>query len=298
MAQLLSGLFLTRKVIREVKSDLSEHHRLRRHGHPLSSPPCMAIIETGENGLINPLIMSCVKFAAEVGMRVHHYTFSNTVTQEELLVHIRMLNLMPWINGIFIVLPIISTKPINTNILLNAVSIYKDICGLNSINRCRLANGDFGTFLPCMASACFELIKNSECKISGAHAVIYGRHMLMGMTPLGDMLKWNNATITMCHLKTENIKTYTRNADILVVAVGLPEHVRGNWIKPGAVVIDCGNNVIADPRRSNGQRTIGDVAFDEAIERAGHLTVIPNGITSLSIAILVQNVIKSYFFNR
>lgn len=293
MAQLLSGMFLSRKIIKELKSDLLLR---RRHMNALYSP-CLAIIETGVTDKLNSFVRLCVDFAAEIGIVIHHYTFANTVTQTELLQQIYILNGTKEVSGIFVVVPIISINPIDVNLIMDAISIYKDVCGLHSINRCRLAYGDFSVFLPCTASACFELIKNSECRIDGAHVVIYGREMSIG-SPLGDILKWYNATVTICHLKTRDIKKHTRSADILVVAVGSAEHLRGDAIKPGAVVIDCGNNLIQDERKPSGFRAVGDVAFDEAIEVAGYLTAIPSGITSLSIVVLLQNTIKAHFLKQ
>lgn len=293
MAQLLSGLFLSRKFIRELKVDVSKR---RLATSPAPPPPCLVIIETGGTGMVNPVVCMCVKYAAEIGMLVHHNTYSATVTQDELLKQIKIVNEMKMVTGIFIVLPIVSINAIDANIIMDAVSVNKDVCGLHSINRCRLAHGDFSTFLPCTANACFELIKYSERRISGAHVVIYGRDIAID-SPLADILKWHNATVTLCHSNSSNIMAHTKSADILVVAIGSPEHVKGNWIKPGAVVIDCGNNMIPDDRKPSGHRIVGDVAFDEAIERASYLTVVPNGMVALSMALLLQNTIKAYFFN-
>lgn len=287
MAQFLSGLYLSRKIIRELKVDVSKHRSIQ--------PPCLVIMETGGMGMINPLICMCVKYAAEIGILVHHYTYSTTVTQAQLIHQINILNKMKIVSGIFVVVPIVSINPIDANVVMDSISVDKDVCGLHSINRCRLAHGDFSTFLPCTANACFELIKCSERRIAGAHVVIYGQAAVD--SPLADILKWHNATVTLCHSNSRNIVAHTKRADILIVAIGSPEHVKGNWIKSGAVVIDCGNNIIVDDRRPTGYRIVGDVTFDDAIERASYITVIPNGIVSLSIALLLQNTIKAYFLN-
>lgn len=317
MAQLLSGMFIARKLIKELKSDASAKNRfinaleLSRLGGEMAvkselvekttkasitttTPPCLAIIETGATGPPSALIKTCVQFAVEVGVVIRHYTFSETITQDELIEHIHMLNDLHWVHGIFVVMPLRSINPIDVNVVFDAVITCKDVCGMNSLNRVKICNGDFSAFLPCPANACFELIKHSKRRIDGAHVVILGRSTIGLVMPLAEILRWHNATVTICNSHTKNLTQHTRQADILVVAIGIPEYVHGGWIKPGAVVIDCGNNHICDPFKAPGVRTVGDVIFEEAIETAGYLTVVPNGIATLSIASLLQNTLKSY----
>lgn len=141
-------------------------------------------------------------------------------------------------------MPLDSVTPISAHLITDAVSSDKDVDGLNTINEGCIAVGDLGGFLPCTPNGCIELIKRTGIDIAGKEAVVLGRSRIVG-TPCAELLKWNNATVTICHSKTVNLKETTRRADILVVAIGQPEMVKGDWVKKGAVVIDCGINAIS-----------------------------------------------------
>lgn len=140
-------------------------------------------------------------------------------------------------------MPLDSVNKINTHLITDAVATEKDVDGLNTINEGRVAVGDLSGLLPCTPNGVIELIKRTKLDIAGKEAVVLGRSRIVG-TPCAELLKWNNATVTVCHSKTVNLKDVCARADILVVAIGQPEMVRGDWVKKGAVVIDCGINAI------------------------------------------------------
>lgn len=153
------------------------------------------------------------------------------------------MNLDPKFHGIIVQMPLDSVNKINTHLITDAVATEKDVDGLNTINEGKVAVGDLSGLLPCTPNGVIELIKRTKLEISGKEAVVLGRSRIVG-TPCAELLKWNHATVTVCHSKTANLKDVCARADILVVAIGQPEMVRGDWVKKGAVVIDCGINAI------------------------------------------------------
>ncbi|XP_026296473.1 C-1-tetrahydrofolate synthase, cytoplasmic isoform X2 [Apis mellifera] len=167
-----------------------------------------------------------------------------------------------------------------------------ELAKLNTINEGRVAIGDMSGFLPCTPNGCIELIKKSGVPIAGAQAVVLGRSKIVG-TPISELLKWHNATVTVCHSKTKNLPQIVSQADILVVGIGQPQMVKGNWIKPGAVVIDCGINSIPDSTKNNGQRLVGDVDYKEAVKIASYITPVPGGVGPMTVAMLMKNTVIS-----
>ncbi|KAJ8898327.1 hypothetical protein PR048_003687 [Dryococelus australis] len=163
---------------------------------------------------------------------------------------------------------------------------------LNAVNEGRVAVGDLGGFLPCTPNGAMELIKRSGVPIAGSNAVVLGRSKIVG-TPAAELLKWHHATVTVCHTKTKNLEQQTAKADILVVAVGRPEMVKGSWIKKGAVVIDCGISSVPDATKKSGQRLVGDVAFEEASKLASYITPVPGGVGPMTVAMLMKNTVLS-----
>uniref|UniRef100_A0A1B0CH43 C-1-tetrahydrofolate synthase, cytoplasmic n=2 Tax=Lutzomyia longipalpis TaxID=7200 RepID=A0A1B0CH43_LUTLO len=196
------------------------------------------------------------------------------------------LNNDPTIHGIIVQMPLDCVNEIDAHLITDSVSPDKDVDGLNTINEGRVCVGEMTGFLPCTPNGCIELIKRTGVPIAGANAVVLGRSKIVG-TPVSELLKWNHATVTVCHSKT------TKNADILVVAIGKPEFVRGDWIKPGAVVIDCGINAVQDPTKVSGQRLVGDVCYEEARQVASYITPVPGGVGPMTVAMLMQNTVQS-----
>ena len=184
-------------------------------------------------------------------------------------------------------------KTIDSHLVTNRVESGKDVDGLTTINEGKVATGDLKTgFQPCTPAGCMDLIQRSGVQIEGARAVVLGRSKIVG-TPMAELLKWAHATVTTCHSRTKDLESMVKQADILVVGIGIPEKVRGSWIKPGSVVIDCGINSIDDSSRKNGYRLVGDVAYKEASEHAGYITPVPGGVGPMTVALLMTNTVLS-----
>ncbi|XP_072745675.1 C-1-tetrahydrofolate synthase, cytoplasmic [Anoplolepis gracilipes] len=254
--------------------------------------PGLAIIQVGAREDSNVYIKMKTSAAREIGIDVQHCQLPNTTTEIELINKVNKLNDDPNIHGIIVQMPLDSVNKINSHLITDLVSPAKDVDGLNTINEGRVAIGDLSGFLPCTPNGCIELIKKSGVPIAGTQAVVLGRSKIVG-TPVAELLKWHNATVTVCHSKTKNLPDVVRQADILVVGIGQPQLVKGNWIKPGAVVIDCGINPISDPTKKNGQRLVGDVAYEEAAKVASYITPVPGGVGPMTVAMLMKNTVIS-----
>jgi methylenetetrahydrofolate dehydrogenase (NADP+)/methenyltetrahydrofolate cyclohydrolase/formyltetrahydrofolate synthetase len=187
-------------------------------------------------------------------------------------------------------LPFDSLENINTDSIINSVSAQKDVDGLTFHNAGRLAHGQLNdTFLPCTPKGSLELIRSTGVSMTGKTAVVVGRSRLVG-SPMADLLRLNDATVTVCHSKTKNLADVCKQAEILVVAIGKPRLVRGDWIKAGAIVIDCGINAIEEGGKN---RICGDVDFAEASQVAGAITPVPGGVGPMTVTMLLRNTLES-----
>lgn len=219
------------------------------------------------------------------------HTFHKDTTQDEVLGLIRELNDDPKIHGILVQLPL--PDGMDEERVLSTISLNKDVDGFHPINIGRLAQkGREPLFTPATPSGIMVLLEKTGIRLDGARAVVLGRSNIVGM-PVSLLLVRANSTVTICHSHTKDIPAITRKADILIAAVGIPEFVRGDWIKPGAVVIDVGVNRIDDKTRKRGYRLIGDVAFDEVKEVAGAITPVPGGVGPMTIAMLLKNTLRA-----
>ncbi|XP_043582317.1 C-1-tetrahydrofolate synthase, cytoplasmic isoform X1 [Bombus pyrosoma] len=254
--------------------------------------PGLAIVQVGGREDSNVYIRMKIKAASEIGIVADHVKLPSTITELELINKVNKLNNDPNIHGIIVQMPLDSINRINSLMITDLVSPEKDVDGLNTINEGRVAIGDMSGFLPCTPNGCIELIKKSGVPIAGAQAVVIGRSKIVG-TPISELLKWHNATVTVCHSKTRNLPQIVSQADILVVGVGQPQMVKGSWIKPGAVVIDCGINSIPDPTKKSGQRLVGDVDYNEAAKVASYITPVPGGVGPMTVAMLMKNTVIS-----
>jgi methylenetetrahydrofolate dehydrogenase (NADP+)/methenyltetrahydrofolate cyclohydrolase len=226
-----------------------------------------------------------------LGMNSFHHQLPENATQEEVESLVKNLSDDPAVNGILVQLPM--PAHINEERVLQAVRLDKDVDGFHPINIGRLAQkGREPLFVPCTPYGCIYLLEQAGVPIEGANAVVLGRSNIVGM-PMALLLIGKNATVTVCHSRTKNLPEVVRQADILIAAIGRAEMVRGDWIKPGAVVIDVGVNAVDDPTRERGYRLVGDVAFDEAKEVASAITPVPRGVGPMTIAMLLRNTTDS-----
>nr|CAD7456254.1 unnamed protein product [Timema tahoe] len=285
--KLLSGTDLAKEIRESLSRDVAE---LREKLPGLK--PGLAIVQVGGREDSNVYIRMKTKAATDIGIEAHHLKLPRTITEAELLLKIRKLNEDPSIHGIIVQMPLDSDNTINSHLVTDTVSPDKDVDGLNTVNEGRVAVGDLEGFVPCTPNGVMELIKRSGVEIAGSNAVVLGRSKIVG-TPASELLKWHHATVTICHSKTKNLSQLTAQADILVVAIGRAEMVKGSWIKPGAIVIDCGINSIPDETKKSGQRLVGDVAFEEAKKVASYITPVPGGVGPMTVAMLMKNTVLS-----
>ncbi len=253
--------------------------------------PGLATVLVGDNPASQTYVRMKGRACEEVGMRSVGHKLPATATQAEVEGLVRQLNADPTIHGILVQLPL--PGHLNEEAVLNAIGIEKDVDGFHPVNIGRLAmKGREPLFVPCTPAGCIALLDHSGVKIEGARAVVLGRSNIVGL-PVSLLLIGRNATVTVCHSRTRDLPSVTREADILVAAIGKAQMVRGDWIKPGAVVIDVGVNRVDDPTSKSGYRLVGDVAFDEAKEVAAAITPVPGGVGPMTIAMLLQNTLRA-----
>jgi methylenetetrahydrofolate dehydrogenase (NADP+) / methenyltetrahydrofolate cyclohydrolase len=253
--------------------------------------PGLATVLVGENPASQSYVRSKQKACLEVGLPSFGVNFPANVAQEELVEKIRELNNDPRVSGILVQLPL--PPALDEQAVLNEVSISKDVDGFHPLNIGRLAQkGRDPLFIPCTPAGVMLLLERSLPSLEGVNAVVLGRSNIVGM-PVALLLVRANATVTICHSRSRNLQDIVRSADVLVAAVGRPEMVRGDWIKPGAVVIDVGINRVEDASLSKGYRLVGDVNYNEAKEVAGMITPVPGGIGPMTIAMLLKNTLRA-----
>jgi 5,10-methylene-tetrahydrofolate dehydrogenase/methenyl tetrahydrofolate cyclohydrolase len=230
------------------------------------------------------------KMCAEVGIESYHNELPADASQDEVLGLVKRLADDPKVHGILVQLPL--PKHIDEETILNAVPLNKDVDGFHPLNIGALAmKGRDPDFVPCTPNGVIELLKRSGTEISGANAVVLGRSNIVGM-PVSLLLVKENATVTICHSRTKDLPDVVRGADILVAAIGRARMVKGDWIKPGATVIDVGTNVIDDASRKSGKRLVGDVDYEAGLEVAGAITPVPGGVGPMTIAMLLANTLR------
>ncbi|XP_056150204.1 C-1-tetrahydrofolate synthase, cytoplasmic-like [Lampris incognitus] len=265
----------------------------KMQGEFLGFRPGLVVLQVGDRDDSNLYISMKLKAAAEIGINANHVRLPKSTTEDEVLSIITSINENLSVHGLIVQLPLDSLQPINSERVTNAVAPHKDVDGLTSVNAGKLSRGDMGDcFIPCTPNGCMELIRQTGVSVAGKHAVVIGRSKIVG-APMHDLLLWNHATVTTCHSKTRDLPTQVGRADILVVGAGRAEMVRGEWVKEGAVVIDCGINHLPDETRAGGKRVVGDVHYPSAQQRAAFITPVPGGVGPMTVAMLMENTVQS-----
>jgi len=251
--------------------------------------PGLAVVIVGEDPASQIYVRNKGETTLRAGMRSDTHRLAESTRQDELLALIAQLNADAGIHGILVQLPL--PAHIDATVVLDAISPDKDVDGFHVVNAGRLAVGLPG-LVPCTPLGCLMLLKDQLGDLSGLNAVIVGRSNIVGK-PMAQLLLGESCTVTIAHSRTRDLADVCRRADILVAAVGRPEMIKGDWIKPGATVIDVGINRVpsADPvKAAEGKtRVVGDVAFKEAVEVAGRITPVPGGVGPMTIACLLAN---------
>lgn len=253
--------------------------------------PGLATVLVGENPASQVYVSSKQKACAQIGMESFGFKLPATATQEEVENLVKELNADPKVNGILVQLPLPSG--LDEEKVLNAIRIEKDVDGFHPLNIGRLAQkGRDPLFIPCTPAGVIYLLDEIGTPLEGVNATVLGRSNIVGM-PVALLLVRRNSTVTICHSRTKDLPGVVRRADVLIAAVGRAEMVRGDWVKPGAVVIDVGVNRIDDPTHPKGSRLVGDVCFDEVKEVAGAITPVPGGVGPMTIAMLMRNTVRA-----
>ena len=249
--------------------------------------PGLAVVLVGEDPASEVYVRNKGKQTVEVGMASFEHRLSDQTTEGELLVLIDQLNSDPTVNGILVQLPL--PAQINTHAVINAIDPDKDVDGFHLINVGRLTTGESG-LVPCTPLGCMMLLRAYAGDLSGQNAVIVGRSNIVGK-PMAALLLAAHCTVTVAHSRTKDLTDVCRQADILIAAVGRAEMIQGDWIKPGATVIDVGINRIDG---ENGKkRLVGDVEFASASAVAGAITPVPGGVGPMTIACLLRNTVQA-----
>lgn len=278
-AQILYGKVYAAKFKEEAKQNID----LIKKQYGIT--PGLAVIIVGENPASQVYVRNKHRTCEELGIYSEVVRLPETITKKELVAKIDELNFRPEINGILLQLPLPDALSADENEILDTISPLKDVDGFHPLNVGKLMLGQKG-MIPCTPYGCLKMLQEAHIPIDGAHAVIVGRSNIVGK-PMAQLLLSRNATVTVCHSHTRNLKEICRTADILVAAVGRPHFITADMIKPGAAVIDVGINRIAP------KKLVGDVDFENAKEVAGAITPVPGGVGLLTIAMLMHNTVEA-----
>lgn len=281
MAKLLMGKEVSARIKAELKTEVEN---LKKEG----INPGLAVIIVGEDPASQVYVRNKERACEECGIYSEKYALTAETTQEELLKLIDELNNKSSISGILVQLPV--PKHIDEKTIINAIAPNKDVDAFHPVNVGKIMVGNYD-FVPCTPAGVMELIKESGIDVSGKECVIVGRSNIVGK-PQAMLLLHQNGTVTICHSKTKNLAEKTKNADILIAAVGIPNFIKGDMIKEGAVVIDVGIN------RLENKKLCGDVEFESAEKVAGAITPVPGGVGPMTIAMLMKNTVKAAILNK
>ncbi len=278
-----------KKYAEEVRAEVIQNVRERLAQG--KAAPGLATVLVGDDPASHTYVRSKHKACQQAGILSFSHELPANSSQAEVEALIRQLNDDNQVNGILVQLPL--PKGLDEERVLNTVSIDKDLDGFHPVNIGRLAQkGREPRFVPCTPAGVIYLLEKTLPSLGGKHAVVLGRSNIVGM-PVALLLLRTNATVTICHSRTIDLPAVVRSGDIVVAAIGKPEMVRGDWVKPGAVVIDVGINHVADKSNEKGYRLVGDVAFDEVKEVAYAITPVPGGVGPMTIAMLLRSTLQA-----
>ncbi|EKG12334.1 Formate-tetrahydrofolate ligase FTHFS [Macrophomina phaseolina MS6] len=278
------------QIAKSIRERLHEEIRQKQQSNPRYRP-ALRIIQVGDRSDSSTYVRMKLKAAEESGIDCKLEKFPEDITEAELLHKITQFNNDPAIHGILVQLPV--PKHISEYNVTSAVADEKDVDGFGVSNIGELAKrGGKPLFTPCTPKGVMVLLESTGVDIKGKNAVVVGRSDIVG-SPVSYLLKNADATVTVCHSKTKDLPEIVKTADIVVAAIGKAGFVKGDWLKPGAIVIDVGTNYIPDETKKSGQRLVGDVDFDSAAEIASHITPVPGGVGPMTVAMLLQNVVDS-----
>ena len=276
--RLLEGKKIKQEILDDLKIKISK----------IEDKICLTVIEIGDNEASKVYIRQKEKMSEYLGIDFNHIKYNSEITTEEILDKIKELNDDKSITGILVQMPVPSHIDIKK--IQDTIKPTKDVDGLNYINVGKLIQNDESALVPCTANGIIDILNYYNIPIEGKRAVVVGRSHLVGR-PVSNLLINNNATVTVCHSKTRNLKSITKTADILVVAVGNPKMIDDTFIKKGVTIIDVGINRI-------GEQLVGDVNYEKVKDIVSNITPVPGGVGQLTVANLAKNVLKAYYLNK
>ena len=284
-AEIIDGKKLAESIKNEVKTAIMEREA---QGLPI---PCLATILVGNDPASKTYVANKIKTTAALGIRSFSYELEENCPQQELVDLVQTLNENQDVQGILVQLPL--PEHLSEDNVLHTISPKKDVDGIHPYNAGLLARKySEPLFYPCTPSGIIRMIQSVCPDISGMKAAVIGRSSIVGM-PTAMMLSRCNATPTICHSYTKHLDEICRESDIIVAAAGSPYLVQGDWVKPGAIVIDVGINHIPDASKPRGYRLVGDVDFESAVKRAGAISPVPGGVGPMTIAMLMANTLRA-----
>jgi methylenetetrahydrofolate dehydrogenase (NADP+)/methenyltetrahydrofolate cyclohydrolase len=285
-AKIIDGTAIGEKIRREIAQDIEA---LKARG----VIPGLAVVLVGEHPASQSYVRSKNRAAHEIGMHSEQHDLAATTTQADLLALVERLNRDSKIHGILVQLPL--PDAIDERALIAAISPEKDVDGFHPVSLGRIMTGEPG-FRPCTPFGIQKLLEYSGTQVEGSHVVVVGRSNIVGK-PIANMLMQKeehaDATVTVCHSRTRDLPAITRQADILIAAIGRPEFVTADMVREGATVIDVGINRVEDATKKKGYRMVGDVKFDEVAAKAGAITPVPGGVGPMTITMLLYNTVLS-----
>lgn len=285
-AKLIDGKSISADIRNELKHKIND---LNKSG----IIPGLGVILVGDDPASKSYVSAKERACESIGIYSDDNRYSSKITEKDLLDKIESLNNDPKIHGILVQLPL--PPHINSTLVLNAITPNKDVDGFHPVNVGKMMIGE-DSFLPCTPHGIIQLLKRCNIETKGKHAVVIGRSNIVGK-PVANMLFQKNmdtnATVTICHTSTNNLKDFTRTADIIIVASGQPNTLTSDMVKPGVVIIDVGVNRVEDVSKKNGFRLVGDVDFDGLFDVASAITPVPGGVGPMTITMLLYNTVKS-----
>ncbi len=286
--QLIEGKVVSASVLDQVKKDVE----IIKEKHGIT--PGLEVVIAGDDPASQVYVRNKVLKATEMGMHSAKHELSNETTQEEILGLVDKLNNDPKVHGILVQSP--PPPQIDERSVIDSINPQKDVDCFHPYNVGKLLIGDEDGFLPCTPNGVMAMLEHYDIETSGKHAVVLGRSNIVGkpmMVLMSRKGKYANSTVTMCHSRTQNLEEMCASADIIVAAIGVPQFVKENMVKEGAVVIDVGINRIEDASKKSGFRLVGDVDFDNVAEKCSYITPVPGGVGPMTIAMLLKNAVTA-----
>ncbi|OIR18897.1 bifunctional protein FolD protein [mine drainage metagenome] len=284
--ELIDGNKIAADIIAELKAEVASFKGRK---------PCIALVRVGEDPASVSYVKKKEKTAAEIGMDSRVILPPDSISQNDLLALIESLNNDPGVDGILVQSPM--PKQITELEIFRRIAPGKDVDGLGTMNLGKVAQDDESGFVSCTPAGIMELLARSGVDLKGKHVVVLGRSLLVGKPVALLALQKKagaNGTVTVCHSGTSNLPALTRQADVLIAAIGRPEFVTADMVKPGAVVIDVGINRVADSSKKSGYRLTGDVHFSSVSPLSSKITPVPGGVGPMTVAMLMKNTVKAY----